>query len=1412
MFFNTCDTRRPLKEQDVVEMASGERYVIDQFLAGGGFSLMYIAHRENTGRYVALKELYPQNLQNAIAERQDDGRITIYNPLTETGDCNDITLWNEARNYFEREAQLTAKAGAAFDRNGKREKQNAPDVLQVEGPLSDIHGNVYLVVDTYQGESLRAFIERGFVKGEEGTVLSNQHLFELLDVLIKTTSRLSHLHGDCKLYHLDLSPDNIYLVKAAGGTTLEPHIIDYGSAYEYHPNDPCCAVKHRYTCNLHSAPEVLALAELQDPDCGYHVDPSSDTYSLVSILFYAVTGRIFSPALRMYDSEWKEQIHSVYSTGLPAGQNSFAGELISFFTQGLASDQQDRFPSAKALCDKLRSLKRQYQAFGNLLPLVEPDELMSYMVLDKHPLYQYQGADGNLHILCLGCGVFVKRMILSLISCGQMIGAHLNIHIVAADPERKLKEYLLTKAKGLERFSNLTSMGREPGRTGDTEYVTFTYDRVPDLLTEEACRRILAEYQNSHYIIISLGANNTNIDAANLFARGLAERENPSQKKTIINYYCSEDAANNTRATVEAGELPVWIQIDAFGSQLSSYGRVLNQLGRRTLRIAHLYNKIGEPRISLAESARRLIGEAYDQRSSCAAALHLKYKLASVGINPSPSTNKRTIAAAYQKALSGSGFGALMELEHRRWMMYMTADGYVLPTQQELERYGFEMCDKEFNGMWKCPAKRLHPCLVPCSPVGISLTQLVWNRFFRGETDRRTIETAIKESEFDELDKMSLKLHLLAGKKCERILRTGRIDGAFREIAFRLQDAAQQAREDYAEGSLADDLSGLFGKLRSMLDSTQKQVSSATKNLSVGGSLSGLKELQLAFDSAGINISAEIEQLNHCLSVFAEYAANKDYKAPDAMLINHLLWILYAEDTLTLIKLRGRTIAENITGPLVLEPQKLVFFGLHEQPEWVGFLRGHGFLGQIGFRPCTNGSVEEIICSLETLIKEHRKKCVLDISGADEVMVVAAQRIAAKYDNVGVMRSRPDGSIENIGGFPLAPAYSLTTTVAADEIYSLYGAKELPTENRYMEHLQELVPTLWKFYNEFRDDWEMISAFFAHPKTSGSDIWITDCKIDENTCWKPYTRIIEKIRWEALELPAVFDQMAGAGFIRDLRIDEPAPGKLSVTFRYPAPSESSERDYIFKCFNTFFSYRVPITFAPFHCRISKSSENMYNVDVRCGCVTSFYETETTFSDKRKQSAGGGKRYPCSGVVPALKRMEQLGLIFDLKTELADDHTTIKFLHSNPAISDCLATAGNILEMYVWDAAKRTREFDDCKANLHFAWSEGISNELDVILTKGLTSLVISCKTAKFNKEHLYEIKYLTDRFSLNSKPVIVYSSDKAFEGGHITEDLQPVKDRARAMGIYLIDLNDLNDPAFSLGEKLVRIMNGLDNP
>jgi hypothetical protein len=52
--------------------------------------------------------------------------------------------------------------------------------------------------------------------------------------------------------------------------------------------------------------------------------------------------------------------------------------------------------------------------------------------------------------------------------------------------------------------------------------------------------------------------------------------------------------------------------------------------------------------------------------------------------------------------------------------------------------------------------------------------------------------------------------------------------------------------------------------------------------------------------------------------------------------------------------------------------------------------------------------------------------------------------------------------------------------------------------------------------------------------------------------------------------------------------------------------------------------------------------------------------------------------------------------------------------------------------------------------------------------------------------------------------VIIYSSDLAYEDGHLTGDLSAVKRRAKAMGIWLIDLNETDG---SLGAKLVQIAN-----
>lgn len=1391
MYLHISDPRIPLRAGDEIETEDRRSIVVDRFIASGGFSLMYLAHVKDSGRFLALKELYPRQAENTLIHRRADGKIAICDALSDPEEADDAALWQQLLDYFRKEAELTRRAGAAYDREGRRVQQNNPDVLQVEGPFRDTRGNYYLAIDTYQGEPLRDFIERGFVRDDDGCVVSNQFIEEILEILAETAIRLSALHGRA-MWHLDLSPDNIYVVPSAGRTRLSPYIIDYGSACDCSDSDAMGT--HRYTCNPFSAPEILALAQLQDSGCGYGADASSDTYALASILFYAVTGQVFTSEHRMVDTRWKEQLRREYAVGQDSG--SFADSLIEFLEQGLAAARQDRFTDARSVHRGLQQLLNRCREYGNLLPLVEKDELVSYMVLEKYPLYRYKGSDGNLHVLCLGSGVFVKRMILSLLSCGQMADSRLYIHIVSNEPWEQLKTYLRTAAPALECYSNLVETVAE-------EYVTFSYDRVEDVLEEGSCRHILGRYPDARYLLVSLGSNAANIRAAQMYAQVLAQEPADAGRRAIINYYCSEDAANNITSVLDRASLPSWLEVDAFGDSLSSYSRTVRALGVRTLKLAHLYNKLYNPRISLAESAKNLSSRRYDQRSSCASALHLKYKLASVGINPAPSTNKRAIISAYLKALESDARGKLLELEHRRWMMYMIADGYRLPTEDELEQYGFEMVNGKFNDAWKSKELKLHPCLVPCGTGGISLDSDDWQTY--------ATKKAIAASPFDPLDKVSLMLHYMAGRKCRHILEDDTIGNIFRRITNRL-NRAQRDEEEEAEEDWKESVAPRYETARGILAQARDTVCTAAEKLCYTGDNGILLRLQDAFGALGINITGEIDTLRQTLSVFVEYAAYKDYKASDDTIIRNLLWLQYADSDITCVKLRGRTIADNVTGALILEPQRLVFFGQEPNPEWEDFLRDHGNRSEITFYPCRTDCVADNTAALRQLLSRYRGKCVIDITGADERWVIAALRVADTDSRVGLIRSTPQGTIENVQGFVTAPAYTLNTTIDASEIFSLYGARQTPTSGSYMEQLEDVAPSLWQLYREFREDWTMVTAFFYSRGTGSSELWIRNIRIDPQTRWLGYSRKLEVARWNMLELGKVFRKMAEEGIIREFSAEEYIPGRLLISFEYPALDDNPGTDFFRRALDTFFANNILNVFTPMQCDIRFSPANGYTVDVHSGCQASVFDKNgTDFSDKR---VGSRERYAYSAVVPALRRMEEMGLIADLNVCPNPSVTpvSIRFVYTNLAVRDCMCIAGNVLELYIWQEARKTRFFDDVLPNFTFDWKEGIRNELDVIMTKGLTSLIVSAKTARFNKEHLYEIRYLTERFSLNSKSVIVYSSDKAFEDGHVTGDLTAVKDRARAMGIYLIDLNELFAQGIPLGEKLVQIASGTAKP
>lgn len=1408
MYYYLSDTRQPLAKDSIVEADKNRRYIIDKFIGSGGFSLMYIAHLEGTSKYVALKELFPRHIEGGVVERRDDGKIVIYNPLTETCDSDNRDMWDEVSGYLFREVELTKKASVVYDKTGKRDTQNNPDVLHISDPFQDSRDNLYIAIDTAQGEALADLINRGFVRNESGEVLTNGNLGEVLQILKDTARLLARLHGDNHMLHLDLSPDNIYLTRSGAGMRLTPHIIDYGSAYDQHDPDELTA--HRFTCNPYSAPEVMALAELNDQNAGYTVDASSDTYAILSILFYTLTGRIYSAEM-LFNQQWKTKLRNEHGPGWYGNgtDNSFASLLIATLEKGLSSGQDTRYLTATELYTALSELQKAYLTSGNLLSKIESDELMSYMVLDRYPLYAYRSETGNMDVLCLGSGIFVKRMILSMLSCGQMIGSHLNIHIVSAEPELTFKTALLTQAPALEDYSNLKNSA------GDNEYVSFTYEHVQDLLQPEVCAQVAKAYTYCRYVLISLGSNNDNIDLALMYAKNISAVGVGPEKKTVINYYISEDAAMNVRTQIDADHISGYVELAPFGGEVSAYAAAVRSLGRRALRLSYLYDKLANPRTALKDTAQNFIKDDYSQRSSCASALHLKYKLASVGINPAPSTNHRAIISAYLRELDGPGRGALLELEHRRWMMYMIADRYRLPTMAQIDNYSFRETVFGFNQSFKDTANKWHHCLVPCSSGGLSLptSHGAWDQY--GSYDD------IDAAAFDPLDKMSLKVHLLAkkritdpatGKKLLDDLQNG-VGAQLERRASYLAELSAQVDVLSENGKLSSaETEHSMGRLRRQYNEVYQALADLADSNAYSGEIEKLDLLEYDFQETGIDASTGFRNVRQDLAIYVEFARYRDYKEPDATIIDNLLWLLYADEAMTLIKLNGRTVSDNITGPLILEPKNLIYFGMEPDACIIEFLRSHGNRGSISFEPCYAVDADAIYRELARLRNRISGNYVIDITGSDGLSVAAAVRLALSDKTVGVIRSNENSQrLENVSGFHKAGAYRLNTSISAEEVYALYGAQGAPSDNHYMLELGHAVDQLWQFYQEFQDDWEMVTAFFHNRGRGTSELKFRFNKSDNSAVqWRIYTTNIDEHTWNSLRLKECFSQIEEVGVFKNVTAVSKGRQGLAVSLQYPGNMPDPRNDFMTKALNTFFSKKMWYALAPFVCTVDEDKDGSMYISVDSGsCVDIFDKSGIDYADKRRQSEGMGKRFPYAQVVPALKRLAEIGLIYDLSISPSLDQTpvSIKYAYTNLAVKDCLMTSGNILELYAWFSARQTGYFDDCRANLSFRWKEGVKNELDLILTKGLTTLVISCKTAKFKKEHLYEIKYLTERFSLNSKAVIVYSSTQAVdESGRLTQDTSAVKERAKAMGVYLIDMNALEPE--QLGEAFVQISKG----
>ncbi len=164
---------------------------------------------------------------------------------------------------------------------------------------------------------------------------------------------------------------------------------------------------------------------------------------------------------------------------------------------------------------------------------------------------------------------------------------------------------------------------------------------------------------------------------------------------------------------------------------------------------------------------------------------------------------------------------------------------------------------------------------------------------------------------------------------------------------------------------------------------------------------------------------------------------------------------------------------------------------------------------------------------------------------------------------------------------------------------------------------------------------------------------------------------------------------------------------------------------------------------------------------------------------------GGKSVSFDGEL--LARLADFGLIHDLHAS----NGRIQFRFENGIIRQCLNDIGVWLEMYVYKQAVESGLFDDVQISVVVDWDGDIHapvntiNEIDLILTRGVSSLFVSCKSGVPSTMALNEINTLTEWFGgMFSKGAIVTMCD-------LSASSPATYRRAIDMGLCVIQKEDI---------------------
>ncbi|MDO4869185.1 MAG: DUF1887 family CARF protein [Bacillota bacterium] len=150
----------------------------------------------------------------------------------------------------------------------------------------------------------------------------------------------------------------------------------------------------------------------------------------------------------------------------------------------------------------------------------------------------------------------------------------------------------------------------------------------------------------------------------------------------------------------------------------------------------------------------------------------------------------------------------------------------------------------------------------------------------------------------------------------------------------------------------------------------------------------------------------------------------------------------------------------------------------------------------------------------------------------------------------------------------------------------------------------------------------------------------------------------------------------------------------------------------------------------------------------------------------------------------LNELQQLGFIQNLRIESGK---SVEFDFTDLQVRSWLRDVGSVLELYMYKMCVDAGVFHDVVSSAVVDWDgshqrDSVSNEIDVVASRGVIPVFISCKATEVKTEALNELAILRDRFGGKGAKAVIATTEYCNSA---------TRHRAAQLGITVIDREEM---------------------